>query len=57
MENIVLRKMIIPEVDNHVLRDDILTHHPLRESDIYFLIPNFPFIYLFPLTVHSVEYI
>ena len=57
MKNIMLRNVIIPEVDNHVLRDDILTPHLLRECNIYFTIPNdfFSFIYFFPLTIHSVK--
>ena len=28
------------EVDNHIKRDDIFDYHPLRECNIYFIIPN-----------------
>ena len=28
------------EVDNHISRDDIFHYHPLRECNIYFIIPN-----------------
>ena len=28
------------EVDNHISRDDIFDYHPLRDCNIYFIIPN-----------------
>ena len=44
MENIIPRNVIInrgaAEVDNHISRDDIFHYHPLRECNIYFIIPN-----------------
>ena len=44
VENIIPRNVIInrgaAEVDNHISRDDIFDHHPRRECDIYFIIPN-----------------
>ena len=46
VENIILRNVIInrgaAEVDNHISRDDIFDFHPLRECNIYFIIPNKP---------------
>ena len=44
VENIIPRNVIISrgaaEVDNHISRDDIFDYHPLRECNIYFIIPN-----------------
>ena len=44
VENIIPRNVIInrgvAEVDNHISRDDIFDYHPLRECNIYFIIPN-----------------
>ena len=44
VENIIPRNVIInrgaAEVDNHISRDDICDCHPLRECNIYFIIPN-----------------
>ena len=44
VENIIPRNVIInggaAEVDNHILRDDILDSHPIRECNIYFIILN-----------------
>ena len=44
VENIIPRNVIInrgaAEVDNQFSRDDICDYHPLRECNIYFIIPN-----------------
>ena len=44
VENIIPRNVIInqgaAEVDYHISRDDIFNYHPLRECNIYFIIPN-----------------
>ena len=44
VENIIPRNVIInrgvAEVDNHISRDGIFHYHPLRECNIYFIIPN-----------------
>ena len=44
VENITPRNVIInrgaAEVDNHIPRDDIFDYHPLRECNIYFIIPK-----------------
>ena len=44
VENIIPRNVIInrgtAEVDNHISRDDIFDYYPLRECNIYFIIPN-----------------
>ena len=44
VEYIIPRNVIISrgaaEVDNHISRDDIFDYHPLRECNIYFIIPN-----------------
>ena len=44
VENIIPRIVIInrgtAKVDNHISRDDIFDYHPIRESNIYFIIPN-----------------
>ena len=44
VENIIPRNVIInrgaASVDNHISRDDIFDYHPLRECNIYFIIPN-----------------
>ena len=44
VKNIIPRNVIInrgaAEVDNHFSRDDIFDYHPLRECNIYFIIPN-----------------
>ena len=44
VENIISSNVIInrgaPEVDNHISRDDIFDYYPLRECNIYFIIPN-----------------
>ena len=44
VENIIPRNVIInrgaAEDDNHISRDDICDYHPLRECNIYFIIPN-----------------
>ena len=44
VENIIPRNVIInrgtAEVDNHISRDDIFDYHPIRECNIYFIIPN-----------------
>ena len=44
VENIILRNVIInrgaAEVDNPISRDDIFVYHPIRECNIYFIIPN-----------------
>ena len=64
VENIIQRNVIInrgaAEVDNHVSRDDIFDYHPLRECNIYFIIPNRtldPFIFyrLFSLRLPMVR--
>ena len=51
VENIIPRNVIISrgaaEVDNHISRDDIFDCHPLRECNIYFIIPNRTFHTLF----------
>ena len=52
VENIIPRNMIIhrgaAEVDNHISRDEIFDYHPLRECNIYFIIPNRTLDPLFP---------
>ena len=44
VENLIPRNVIInrgaAEVDNHISRDDAFDYHPLRECNIYFIIPN-----------------
>ena len=44
VENIIPRNVIInrvaAEVGNHVSSDDIFNFHPIRECNIYFIIPN-----------------
>ena len=44
VEYIIPRNVIInrgaAEVENHITRDDICDYHPLRECNIYFIIPN-----------------
>ena len=44
VENIIPRNVIInqgaAEVDNHISRVDIFDYHPLRECNIYFIIPK-----------------
>ena len=51
VENIIPKNAIInlgaAEVDNHISRDDIFDYHPLRECNIYFVIPNITFDPLF----------
>ena len=45
------------EVDNHMSRDDIFDYHPIRECNIYFIIPNirsFIFYCLRPTMVRGV---
>ena len=44
------------EVDNHISRDDIFVYHPIRECNIYFIIPNnrsFSFYRLRPTMVRG----
>ena len=52
VENIIPGNVIInrgaAEVDNHITRDDIFDYHPLRECNIYFIIPNRTLDPLFP---------
>ena len=50
VENIIPNNVIsnqgAAEVDNHFSRDDIFDYHPIRECNIYFIIPNIrPFIF------------
>ena len=44
VENIIPRNVIIyrgaAEVDYHITRNDIFDFHPIRECNIYFIIPN-----------------
>ena len=44
VKNIIPRNVTInrgaAEVDNHISRDDIFDYHPIRECNIYFIIPN-----------------
>ena len=44
VENIILRNVIInrgtAEVDNHISGDDVFDYHPIRECNIYFIIPK-----------------
>ena len=51
VEKIIPRNVIInrgaAEVDNHISRDDIFDYHPLRECNIYFIIPNTTLIRFF----------
>ena len=51
VENNIPRNVIInrgaAEVDNHILRDEIFDYHPLRECNIYFIIPNRTLDYIF----------
>ena len=61
VENIIPRNVIInrgtAEVDNHISRDDIFDYHPIRECNIYFIIPNirsFIFYRLRPTMVRGV---
>ena len=61
VENIIPRNVIInrgaAEVDNHISRDDIFDFHPIRECNIYFIIPNirsFIFYNLRPTVVRGV---
>ena len=61
VENIILRNVIInrgaAEVDNPISRDDIFDFHPIRECNIYFIIPNirsFIFFRLRPTVVRGV---
>ena len=61
VENIIPRNVIInrgaAEVDNHILRVDIFDYHPIRECNIYFIIPNirsFIFYSLRPTMVRGV---
>ena len=57
VENIIPWNVIInrgaAEVDNHISRDDIFDYHPLREGNIYFIIPNRTLDPLFLLFVFS----
>ena len=60
VENIISRKVIVnrgaAEADNHISRDDILVYHPIRECNIYFIIPNirsFIFYHLRPTMVRA----
>ena len=44
-------------VDNHISRDDIFDYHPIRECNIYFILPNirsFIFYRLRPTIVRGV---
>ena len=61
VENIIPRNVIInrgaAEVDNHISRDDIFDFHPIRECNIYFIIPkirSFIFYRLRPTVVREV---
>ena len=61
VENIMPRNVIInrgaAEVYNHISRDDIFDYHPVRECNIYFIIPNirsFIFYRLRPTMVREV---
>ena len=61
VENIIPRNVIInrgaAEVDNYISRDDIFDCHPIREYNIYFIIPNigsFIFYRLRPTVVRGV---
>ena len=44
VKNIIPRNVIInrgaAKVDNHILRYDIFVFHPIRECNIYFIIPS-----------------
>ena len=59
VDNIIPRNVIInrgaAEVDNHVSRDDIFDYHPLRECNIYFIIPNTTLDPLFSTVCFSLE--
>ena len=65
VENIIPRNVIInpgaAEVDKHISRDDFFDYHPLRECNIYFIIPNrtlirsFIFYRLFSLRLSMVR--
>ena len=59
--NTIPRNVIISrgaaEVDNHISRDNIFDFHPIRECNIYFIIPNirsFIFYRLRPTVVMGV---
>ena len=61
VENIIPRNVIInrgaDEVDNHISKDDIFDFHPIRECNIYFIIPkirSFIFYRLRPTVVRGV---
>ena len=44
VEKIIQRNVIISlgaaKVDNHIFRDDVFDYHPIRECNIYFIIPS-----------------
>ena len=45
------------EVDNHIFRDDVFDYHPIRECNIYFIIPSircFIFYHRMPTMVRGV---
>ena len=62
VKNIIPRNVIInrgaAKVDNHISRDDIFGYHPIRECNIYLIIPNirsFSFYRLRPTMVKGVR--
>ena len=61
VEKIIQGNVIISlgaaEVDNCILRDDVFDYHPIRECNIYFIIPSircFIFYRLMPTMVRGV---
>ena len=61
VENFIPRNLILnrgaTEVDNHISRDNIFDYHPIRECNVYFIIPNirsFIFYCLRPTKVRGV---
>ena len=53
VENIIPRNVIInrgaAEVDKHISRDNIFDYHPIRECNIYFIIPNIRYFIFYRL--------
>ena len=39
MRNVIINRGT-GEVDNHISGDDVFDYHPIRECNIYFIIPN-----------------
>ena len=53
VQNIIQKNVIInqgaAEVDIHISRDDIFDLHPIRECNIYFIIPSIRFFIFYHL--------